>query len=154
MGMSASADLFFGIITGDPEESPFYKYNEDSENDDDTYIMADGTILSDEEAQDIYDIGDYLAYRAGNPDMEYAERRKLEEASPVAVDFGGTCDYPQYCLVLKDERYKRHTYWGVEEIDLPERPTQDEIDAAVKFCAENGLPDFSAATWLLSANFG
>lgn len=186
MGMSASADLAFGVALG-AEDNPYYTYNDDYDA-----VDHEGNLLTDDQVEeyddDPGDLGEYLARRANleNPwrahpevdEMGYEKYKdwltgagqwfnkltdewsdaklRLEKESPVEFAFAGSPGYDatQYVLVLKDKKYRRHAYWGAEPIELPEAPSPEEIEEAVTFCKANGLPDFSTATWLLSASYG
>jgi len=169
MGSAASADIGFGIDLGES-----WAYTDDYEWRYD-FIDEDADI-------DWGDLGEFLALQAGHknpyesfpegytyetrdqfPEFEkatddwYEIKQKLEDASPVAIDFYGasTYDWVNYVLILKDDAYRAHNYSGCTKLDaLPEAPSQDEIEAAVKFCRDHQLPSFDSAGWLLYSDFG
>jgi hypothetical protein len=81
-------------------------------------------------------------------------KHELEDAAPVEIVYAGDLQYgsAQYVIALKG--YANSVDWGAEKIDLPEQPSQEEVDVAIEFCRANALPDFSDAGWVLAAQYG
>lgn len=157
----------FGVDLG--EESPYYEYDEDG-------CRVGYDYESDEDDEDdVDDLGEYLALRAGvedpwqsTPDgYEYDKRHefpeweakynawseatnRLEAAAPVEIETYGVSDWSHYMVVLKGHGVRSDSASAVE---LPEQPSPDLVEAATKFCEENGLPPFVEPTWLLTASY-
>jgi hypothetical protein len=165
--MSASAYLGFGVIIGSEDDGDSLVYSGLDLDTDEGWaqrevieelgpydlheiiavrsMLADGFVFTDYE-------DDYDAYSAHCKEIT-DEWGAYGKNMPVETMSGGTYEYSVVALVLNDDRFRGHAYWGAEAVEV-EQPTDDDIAAAAEFCKRYNLPSFENPKWILAAHYG
>lgn len=179
MGMSADADLAFGIwIPGSDDYEPgnpayewMQQWHEDHEDDDEEFTLESylAKRAGLENPYDAYPQVDQMAYHVYPTWLEgegqwfdklvqewSATKERLIEAAPVElIDFGYD-GYTSCILAIKGTHAHAYGYQR-EAVDLPALVsvvTPAKISEAIRYCSENELPPFENPQWWLLPSYG
>lgn len=170
MGMSASANLIFGVLV--PQYINEREYEVHPLHDDDIYDIPDWVLRDEESPYHMYpsEIDElpygeqdaaFTQWKAEHPeyqealDARTAKRREITDRAVVDFEHAGHYDADErfIFITLKAVRTISGDCWDPTEIVLPE--VSPELIAAGKVnCEELGLPTFEDPKWWLVASYG
>ena len=108
------------------------------------------------------DLGGWISSRYEHEDEPFGEDGfgewfydfEKKETCPVELLFYGDLEYGGEYYVLALKGSSTSSYFEPEAVDPSKLLSVPGWTAAIDFCKNHGLPDFSKAQWLLFANYG